>query len=141
MLKKIILVLSLCISSSVWANEFEVSTGVGHQYGGVIGVQLSNKTELSNYYLSLGYAGAAIGFETTLEKNSKHSYGVVAGIEAISKAEEGFGFITYNYHLNGFSGDGLVIGAGVGITKGSGVFGEPEPDASAAITVNLGYKF
>jgi hypothetical protein len=139
-MKKTTLIL-LLLSFSSFSNEFEVSTGLGHQHGGVIGVQLANKTDFSKYYLSLGYLGAAIGFDTTLEKNSKHSYGMVAGIEAITSAEEGFGFITYNYHLNGFSNDGLVLGVGVGIKKGEGIMGEPDSDASAAMTVNLGYKF
>lgn len=141
-MKTLIISLSLFSLCSA-ANEYEGSIGMGHQYGGIFGGQLAYKTEYTKYYGSLGLVGVAAGFQTTFTENSKHSYGLVVGREEL-QSEDGFLFVTYDYHLNGFSNKGLVIGTGLGITREDegGSFSDiGKTETSTSITFNLGYKF
>ena len=149
-MKKVILALSL-VSLFSSAGEFETSVGLGHEYGSVLGAQLGYKTEFTKYYASVGYIGYAAGFQTTFSENSKHAYGLVAGMEAW-ESEYGFVFATYDYHFNGFSNPGFVIGTGFGLTRGEGLSDSFEDlfnsnrtsrkeDAKAEFTLNIGYKF
>jgi hypothetical protein len=141
-MKRILAVLPFIGLLSVYssAGEFEISTGFGHQYGGVLGVQFANKTEFSKYYISTGLLGASAGLETTFQKNSKHSYGLAVGAEVVS-SEDGFAFATYNYHFNGFSSNGLVIGTGIGIRRQEETLGADDTETSFSLTLNIGYKF
>lgn len=137
-----ILALSL-VSLFSSAGEYETSIGLGHQYGGVLGAKLSYKTESSKYYGSLGLIGASVGFQTTFSKNSKHAYGLVIGREEI-QSEDGFLFATYDYHFNGFTNNGLVIGTGFGVTREDtgGMFADTgKSETSTSVTLNIGYKF
>lgn len=151
LMKKYIIALSFIPLLSS-AGEFEKSVGLGHEYGSIMGAQLAYKTEFTKYYASLGYIGIATGFQTTFSENSKHAYGVVAGMEAW-ESEDGFIFATYDYHFNGFSNPGFTIGTGIGFTRGEG-FGDSfdglfsnkenqrkEEDIKAGFTLNIGYKF
>jgi hypothetical protein len=135
------------MSFSSFSGEYEGSLGAGHEYGGVLGWQSAYKTEHSKFYGSVGLVGFAVGFQTTFSENSKHAYGVSVGAEAIN-SDEGFLFATYNYHFNGFSNDGLVIGTGFGYTKGDGVninwYGCADckkEEKEANFTLSIGYKF
>lgn len=124
-------------------NTYQISAGLGHQYGGVLGAQVAYQEQDSKFYASLGLVGIAAGFEKAFTDNNQHSIGLVAGIEEI-KSEDGFAFVTYNYHVNGFDKDGFVIGAGIGITREdeAGFFGDSgETETSTSFTINLGYKF
>ena len=149
-MKKIILALSL-VSLFSSAGEFETSVGLGHEYGSILGAQLGYKTEFTKYYASVGYIGYAAGFQTTFSENSKHAYGVVAGME-LWESENGFVFATYDYHFNGFSNPGFVIGTGFGFTRGEGLSDtfddigkrdskRTKEDVKAEFTLNIGYKF
>ena len=51
------------LSVSSASGELEISTGFGHQYGGVLGVQFANNTQLSKYYSSTGLLGALTGLQ------------------------------------------------------------------------------
>ncbi len=128
------------LSVSSAASELEVSTGVGYQYGGFLGVQIASKTEFTKVFISAGWVGASAGFETTFEKNSKHSYGIVVGSEMIT-SEDGFAFATYNYHFNGFSNSGLVIGTGIGVRVHETAYGRNDNETSLGWAFNVGYKF
>ena len=125
------------------AGEYETAIGLGHQYGGVLGAQFAYKTESTKYYGSLGLVGIAAGFKTTFSDKSKHSYGLVIGREEL-QSEDGFAFVTYDYHLNGFNQNGWVIGTGLGVTRedeGSFFFDTGETETSTSITLSIGYKF
>jgi len=143
-MKNIIIALSFIALSSA-AGEYETTVGFGHQYGGVLGAQFSYKTESSEYYGSLGLVGYSAGIQTTFSQNSKHAFGLVAGRDEI-QSSRGFLFVTYDYHLNGFSGNGWVVGTGLGYTLQDGI-AHIQGDSShgheikAAITLNVGYKF
>lgn len=141
-MKKTIIALPLIGLFSAFgsAGELDMSAGLGHQYGGIVGVQFANRTERSKYYISTGLVGAAVGFETTFEENSPHSYGITVGADAIS-SEDGFAFATYNYHFNGFSNDGLVIGTGIGVRRQEATLGNNDTETSFSMTLNVGYKF
>jgi hypothetical protein len=128
------------ISVSSSAAELEISTGFGHQYGGILGAQFAKKSEFSKYYISTGLLGASVGFETTFQKNSMHSYGLAVGAEAVS-SEKGFAFATYNYHFNGFSNNGLVLGTGIGIRRSEYTLGADDTETSYSLTLNIAYKF
>jgi len=150
-MKKYICALSLVTLFSS-AGEIETTVGLGHQYGSIIGAQFGYKTESTKYYASLGYVGIATGFQTTFSENLKHAYGVVTGIEAW-ESDHGFIFATYDYHFNGFSNAGFVIGTGFCFTRGEGfsdsfdgLFNSSERDSrdedvKAEFTLNIGYKF
>ena len=137
-----VLVLSLvCFFSS--AGEYETAIGIGHQYGGVLGAQFSYKTESSKYYSSLGLIGASAGFQTIFSENSNHSYGFVIGREEL-QSEDGFLFVTYDYHFDGFTNNGFVIGTGLGATREDtgGFFADTgKTETSTSVTLNIGYKF
>jgi len=141
-MKTYIIALSL-FSSFTFAGEYETSIGLGHQYGGVVGGQLAYKTSSTKYYASLGLIGGAVGFQTTFNEDSKHAYGIVIGSAAF-QSEDGFVFATYNYHVNGFNKNGLVIGTGFGVTRQDegGSFGDiGNIETSPSVTLNIGYKF
>ncbi|WP_085299594.1 hypothetical protein [Cognaticolwellia mytili] len=60
------------------------------------------------------------------------------------QSEDGFIFATYDYHFNGFSNPGLVIGTGIGITREDegGFFSNAgKTETSTSLTLNIGYKF
>ena len=90
-----------------------------------------------NHY---SWIGVSAGFETTFEKNSKHAYGFAVGAEVIT-SEDGFALATYNYHFNGFSNPGLVIGTAVGLRTNITPLGKDEKEPSFILTFNVGYKF
>lgn len=141
-MKKYILALSL-IPMFSYASEFETAAGLGHEFGGVLGAQFAYKTESSKYYASLGLIGAAAGFQTTFSDNSKHAFGFVFGVEEI-QSEDGFLFATYDYHFDGFSENGFVIGTGIGVTREDegGFFADRgKTNTSTSVTLNIGYKF
>lgn len=140
-MKKIIVALSL-VSLFSSAAEYEIAAGIGHEYGGVLGAQFSYKTESSKYYGSVGIIGLSAGFQTTFSENSNHAYGLVIGREEV-QSEDGFIFATYDYHFNGFSNKGLVIGTGLGIRREDGGWYSDtgNTESSVALTVNFGYKF
>ena len=141
-MKKFVLALSLFSLFST-AGEYEAAVGVGHQYGGVLGAQIAYKTASTKYYGSLGLIGISAGFQTTFSENSKHAYGLVIGREAF-QSEDGFLFATYDYHLKGFTKNGLVIGTGLGVTRedsGSFFSHAGKTETSTSITFNIGYKF
>ena len=140
-MKIFIIALSL-VSLCSTAAEYETTVGLGHEYGGVLGAQFSYKTESSKYYASVGIIGISTGFQTTFSENSNHAYGLVIGREEV-QSEDGFLFATYDYHFNGFSKKGLVIGMGLGITRQDGGWYSDtgNTESSAALTLNIGYKF
>jgi hypothetical protein len=142
LMKTSILALSLvCLFSS--AGEYEAAVGLGHQYGGVLGAQFSYKTDSSKYYGSVGLIGLSTGFQTTFSENSNHAYGLVIGREEI-QSEDGFLFATYDYHFNGFTKNGLVIGTGIGVTRedaGGFYSNTGKTETSTSVTLNIGYKF
>jgi hypothetical protein len=134
-----LLFVPLCSS----AGEYETAFGIGHQYGGVLGAQFSYKTESSKYYGSLGVIGISAGFQTIFSENSKHAYGVVIGREEL-QSEDGFLFATYDYHFDGFTKNGFVMGTGIGVTREDtgGLFADVgKTKTSTSITLNIGYKF
>ncbi len=141
-MKIYIIALSL-VSLYSSAGEYESSVGLGHQYGGILGAQFAYKTEESKYFTSLGLIGFSAGFQTTFTNNSKHSFGIVAGKEEL-QSEDGFAFVTYDYHFDGFSNPGFVIGTGIGVTREDegGLFSDRgETETSTSVTLNIGYKF
>jgi len=141
-MKLSILVLSfVCLFST--ADEYETTVGLGHQYGGVLGTQFSYKTASSKYYGSVGLVGISTGFQTTFSENAHHAFGVVVGKESI-QSEDGFLFVTYDYHVNGFAQNGLVIGTGLGVTRedAGGFYADTgEIETTPSVTLNIGYKF
>ncbi|MGL1958001.1 MAG: hypothetical protein OCD00_11875 [Colwellia sp.] len=147
-MKKYIIALSF-ISLFSSAGELETAVGFGHQYGGVLGVQFAYKTESSKYYGSVGLNdsmggfGLATGFQTIFSENSKHAFGITLGSRDVD-SEKGFIFATYDYHLNGFSETGLVVGAGIGVTRKyefEGWSQQRTSEINPALTLNIGYKF
>lgn len=141
-MKVAIIALSL-VSFFSSAGEYETSVGLGHQYGGVLGAQFSYKTDSSKYYGSIGLVGLSAGFQTTFSENSNHAYGLVMGREEI-QGEDGFLFATYDYHFDGFSKNGFVIGTGFGFTRedAGGFYADTgKKETSTSVTLNIGYKF
>ena len=141
-MKTSIIALSL-VSLLSSAGEYETVVGLGHQYGGILGAQLAYKTESTKYYGSWGVVGVSAGFQTTFSQNPKHTYGLVFGREELH-SEDGFLFLTYDYHFNGFSQNGFVIGTGLGVTRedtGSFFSHTGKRETTTSVTLNFGYKF
>jgi hypothetical protein len=141
--KKLVVILTL-VCSSVSASEFQTSVGIGHQYGGLIGAQFGYKTDDTKLFGSVGFFGAALGYQTLFQDSNNLSYGLVLGAEAL-KSEDGFLFMTSNYHFNGFDQSGWVIGAGVGVSRqDQGGFYSDTPntvESDATLTLSIGYDF
>ena len=139
---KLLIVISSLLVSSIATAELRLAAGAGHQYGGILGAQFSYQTPGSEYYLSVGLVGAAAGFKTTFEDNSKHAFGLSGGSEA-ANSEDGFIFATYNYHFQGFTESGWVTGVGIGVRREDDSFFRDSgtKKTSGAITLDIGYKF
>ncbi|MDO6447037.1 hypothetical protein Q4493_14800 [Colwellia sp. 1_MG-2023] len=141
-MKKTLFILALIPFIST-AGEYETTIGIGHQYGGIIGAQLGYKTTSTKYYAAIGAVGFALGAQTTFSDEKKHTYGFVVGKESI-QAEDGFMFLTYDYHHNGFENNGFVMGAGFGFTRADEYHwfaDRGEIETTPFITLNFGYKF
>jgi hypothetical protein len=147
MFKKSLVILLSYLPISVLAAEFEFSLGSGFQYSGFLGTQFSVKHQDSKYFLSVGLPGYSLGMQTILSDDEHHSAGFSLGeIQGIFDGDSRYGFITYNYHLDGFKSNGWVFGAGVGIYDDESytpLFGNERvnPSKKAMITLDVGYKF
>lgn len=125
------------------AQEYETSVGFGHQYGGALGAKLAYTTDSTKVFGSIGLIGAAAGFQSVLGEDTRHAFGMVVGSE-VSHSEDGFFFVTYDYHFDGFMQKGWLLGTGVGVTRQdeSGSFGDTgDVETSMAMTLTLAYKF
>ncbi|GLR72151.1 hypothetical protein [Agaribacter marinus] len=137
------LFLLILFSAPSFAHKYETSVGVGHQYGGLLGVKVAYKSAQTKYYGALGLVGVSVGMQTTFSKGSKHTYGFTLGREEL-QSEDGFLFVTYDYHFNGFQQEGFVIGTGLGITReddGGFLADKGDIETSTSATLTLAYKF
>jgi len=147
MFKKIMIISLSYLPLSAAGAEFEFSLGAGMQYSGVIGTQFAIKHDDSKYFLSVGLPGYSLGMQTIISDNESHSAGFSLGeIQGIWYGDSQYGFITYNYHMDGFRKSGWVFGAGVGFYEEESytpLFGNERKNASkkTMFTLDIGYKF
>ena len=147
MLNKLIVIPLFCLPFSVCSADFEFSLGAGFQYSGILGSQFALKQDDSKYFVSVGAIGYSVGMQTLVSENDHHSAGFSVGkLGAIFGGDHQYGFLTYNYHPDGFSHSGWVLGTGVGVMKEEShtvLFTKElvNPSAKAAITLDIGYKF
>lgn len=148
MFKKSLFVLLSYFPISTFATEFEFSVGAGFQYSGVIGTQLAIKHQESKYFVTVGLPGYSVGMQTMISADEHHSAGLSVGkLQRILGGKANYGFITYNYHVNGFNNDGWLFGAGVGMYDEKAYkefFSHGDiinPSKKAMITLDVGYKF
>ena len=147
MLKKSLVVLLSYLPISALSAEFEFSLGGGFQYSGVIGTQFTVKHEESKYFVSVGLPGYSLGMQTIISDNEFHSAGFSIGeIQGLFDGDSRYGFITYNYHLNGFRNGGWVFGAGLGVYDEESYrpmadLKRINPSKKAMFTLDVGYKF
>jgi len=147
MFKKSVLILFSYLPLSVCSAEFELSLGAGFQYSGLIGSQLALKHQDSKYFMSVGLPGYSIGMQTIVSDNEYHSAGFSLGeIQGIFDGDSKYGFITYNYHVNGFRNSGWVFGAGVGVydeESNTPLFSNERtnPSKKTMLSLDIGYKF
>lgn len=147
MFKKLIFISLSYFPLSAFGAEFEFSLGAGFQYSGVIGTQFAVKHQDSKYFVSLGLPGYSLGMQTIVSDNEYHSVGFSIGeIQGIFDGDSQYGFITYNYHLDGFKNDGWVLGTGLGLYDEESyipLFGNERiyPSKKAMLTLDIGYKF
>ena len=147
MFKKPLLLLLSYLPLSVSGAEFEFSLGAGFQYSGVIGTQFSVKHQESKYFISVGLPGYSLGMQTIVSDNEYHSAGFSLGeVQGIFDGDSRYGFITYNYHVDGFKNKGWVLGAGVGVFDEepyTPLFSDEriDPSKKATVTLDIGYKF
>lgn len=141
-MKKYLLLLSFT-TFNVSAFELNTSVGIGPQYGGIIGSQISIIENDVKYYLSAGFLGISSGVQFALGENTKHSLGLNFGASFLW-GDEGYLFATYDYHINGFENDGWVMGLGVGNafgSKGENEIASDIKNEDVAVSFNIGYKF
>jgi len=147
MLNKLIVISLFSLPFSASGAEFEFSLGAGFQYSGVIGTQFAVKHDDSKYYVSFGLPGYSLGMQTITSDNEKHSVGLSFGeIQGVFDGDSQYGFITYNYHLNGFKNNGWVFGAGLGFYDEESytpLFSNERinPSRKTMFTLDVGYKF
>ncbi len=147
MFKKSVLILLSYLPISALGAEFEFSLGGGFQYSGIIGTQFTVKHEDSKYFISVGLPGYSLGMQTIVSENEYHSAGFSLGeIQSVFGNDGRYGFITYNYHVDGFKNIGWVLGAGLGIYDEESytpLFGSERtnPSKKAMLTLDIGYKF
>jgi hypothetical protein len=147
MLRKSLLILLSYLPISVFGTEFEFSLGTGFQYSGIIGTQFSIKHQDSKYFMSVGLPGYSIGMQTLISDNEYHSAGLSLGeIQGVFDGDSRYGFITYNYHVEGFQNSGWVLGAGLGVYDEESytpLFSNDRinPSKKAMLTLDVGYKF
>lgn len=147
MFKKSLVLLLSSLPLSVFGAEFEFSLGAGFQYSGIIGTQFSVKHQDSKYFISAGLPGASVGMQTIISDDEHHSAGFSLGkIQGLFNGDSRYGFITYNYHVDGFKNKGWVLGAGIGAYDEESYkplfSNEPEnPSTKAMFTLDVGYKF
>lgn len=149
---KVFFFILILFSTSACAETFKhtgISIGTGYTYASpFLGVQFSQKSEISKVYVSAGLIGYAIGFETSVTENNKHTLGVTGGQEFLT-SDVGFAFVTYSYHFNALANSGFVAGLGAGFRVEE--YGEENDDGvwddtddihiSPALTLTLGYNF
>jgi hypothetical protein len=147
MYKKSMLILFSFLPLTAFGAEFEFSLGAGFQYSGLIGTQFSVKHQDSKYFASIGLPGYSFGMQTIVSDNENHSVGFSLGeIEGFFNDDSKYGFITYNYHVDGFKNSGWVVGTGVGFYDEdpyTPLFGKEStnPARKVMLTFDIGYKF
>lgn len=147
MLNKLIVISLFYLPLSAFSAEFEFSLGAGFQYSGVIGTQFAIKHEDSKYFLSVGLPGYSLGMQTIVADNEYHSVGFSLGeIQDIFGGDHQYGFLTYNYHMDGFKNKGWVFGTGVGFyheESSTSLFSHEHINGAttAMYTLDVGYKF
>lgn len=120
------------------AGEFVPAAGFGSQYGDLGGKFMYREGNMA-LYAGAGVGGAAVGFHIAPSASSQHVFG--AQYASASNVFNGDGLIlaTYDYHLNGFSGRGWTLGAGVGSADYDG--GRRDGESKTVAVFNVGYKF
>ncbi|OCQ22597.1 hypothetical protein A7985_01120 [Pseudoalteromonas luteoviolacea] len=147
MLKAIFPLTIALASYSSHADDFEFSSGIGLQYGGIVGVQAALKQENSKYFASLGLYGVSVGGQYVVSENTKHALGFNAGRMLLIFGDyTDYVALTYNYHVSGFHNSGWELGTGVGYfvnEESSTIFSSKviEEEKEANLFINIGYKF
>ena len=143
---------TLLFLSYLWLNcsaaerTYVNSVGLGYQFGSVlVGNQFSLKSDSDKIFASLGLVGYALGYQVAIKENDKNSIGLVVGQTIIPDARGGFLMLSYNYHFDGFSQKGWVIGVDAGMKKSDEYWSDDvafeEDQLSTAIMLNIGYQF
>jgi hypothetical protein len=124
-------------------SETQWSLGTGYQYGSLIGFQYSYIYGSNKFYASAGLVGAALGYDTALDSQMKHTLGFAAGSEQLT-SEDGFAVLVYNYHFDGMHKAGWKLGVSAGLRRqdSASFFGSAGDSVSqTALSIELGYKF
>lgn len=142
--------LSLFTSAS-YAEEdytFELSSGLGLQYAGIIGAQVAVKDEDTKYFLGLGLPGISTGFQTLVGDSNQQSLGLtIAKLAGIFSSDIIFVTGTYNYYFTDFNQAGWVMGVDLGLSReehdSNGFFSDKvyEKETNGVLSFNIGYKF
>ncbi|KZN28530.1 hypothetical protein [Pseudoalteromonas luteoviolacea] len=145
---KVIFPLTVALASfSSHATNFEFSSGIGTQYGGLIGVQAAIKQEKSKYFAGLGLFGVSAGMQYVLSEDMHHALGFNTGrMFQVLGEHTDYVALNYNYHVNGFHNSGWELGTGIGYfetDESSILFSSEvvEEEKEAKLILNIGYKF
>ncbi|MCG7563162.1 hypothetical protein [Pseudoalteromonas sp. McH1-42] len=150
-MKKIIhLTLGLLAVNFINVAHAKLSVGAGYPYGGLTGIQYTNAVNDDHLLsISAGLIGAAISYEYILDKDNKHTLGIIAGSEALT-SENGFVALNYHYYSQGALQEGWTFGASVGVRRTDereyrtdilDIFGTEKVESKALIGLHLGYRF
>ncbi|KNC65908.1 hypothetical protein [Pseudoalteromonas ardens] len=144
------LALGLVAVSFINTAQAELSVGAGYPYGGLIGVQYTNAVNDDHLVsISAGLIGAAISYEYILDKDNKHTLGVITGSEAFT-SEKGFAALNYHYYSQGALQEGWTFGASVGVRRTDereyrtdilDIFGTEKVQSKTLIGLHIGYRF
>lgn len=149
MFKLLSTILLFSFSASICALDYDFTAGLGTQYGGLGGQFVVNDKE-SKYFLALGTtgeAGVAVGMKSIISDDEHHSMGVnIGSFGRLLASDTDFAAITYNYHFDGFNGNGWEIGTGIAYYKQDEykvlfVPNIEKEKSGVSIVFNLGYTF
>jgi len=136
-MKIALLITALLISFQSKSNGISHSTGIGLQYSGVLGYQISSTTEEHNFRGSIGLFGIGAGYDYLATDN--FSIGVTATFITLQT-----GSINFNYYPSGKSNSGWQIGLDLGhianLKSSDDVLFDNHND-NDFLWVSIGYKF
>jgi len=140
---KILITILILLTPQISQAKNQWSTGIGYQYGGLLGGQYGYIDGDNKYFISLGLVGGAIGYERVVSENSKHTVGIMTGA-AEEVAQDGFLLLIYNYHFSTLQDNGWLAGINIGIRRedDSGLFAQKSDIGTySSLGITVAYKF
>ena len=138
-IKKVIALTPLLFIPQANCGQFENAAGIGLQYGGILGYQLSYKEAQSNFRAAAGIIGASLGYDYYLTDN--FSLGATYTLSSRNVTS-----LNINYTPSGYLHRGWVLGIDLAYIDGQRAGGgsfflQREEESKNVVWLSAGYKF